>query len=69
MYILLSRCMSYDHGITKDIDCVILFNVFVFRLLCCKYFEYAGFQWLMQVQQHIHLQDNGRHSVTVSQRF
>ena len=29
-------------------------------------FKYAGFQWLMQVQQHIYLQDYTRHSVAVS---
>ena len=31
-------------------------------------FEYDGFQWLMQVKQHIYLQDYRRHSVAVSQR-
>ena len=29
-------------------------------------FKYAGFQWLMQVQQNIYLQDYTRHSVAVS---
>ena len=58
---------------------MILFNTwmeslyYVFIYLACfigvnmiYLFKYAGFQWLMQVQQHIYLQDYTRHSVAVS---
>ena len=31
-------------------------------------FEYAGFKWLMQVQQHIHWQNYRRNLVAVNQR-
>ena len=42
---------------------------FVFSLLCCKYIcDICLNMLLMQVQQHIYLEDYRRHSVAVSQR-
>ena len=42
---------------------------FVFSLLCCKYIcDICLSMLLMQVQQHIYLEDYRRHSVAVSQR-
>ena len=73
MSILLSRGIVYDHDITDHMDCVILLHFVVFSLLCSKYMcdiylSIAGFQWIMQVQQDIYLQNYRSHSVDVSQR-
>ena len=71
MQILLSKGIAYDHDITQQMDCVILLRfLYLASFVVNKYmiFEYAGFLWLTQVQQHIYLQDYRRHSVTVSQK-